>query len=120
MGVIVAPWLSTNTVGEVRVSATNGQVHDQVELSVERSSVGLTNPWVGERFGEFSALEERLGLEIYFEDLVFRFVEIGVESILIPVETIDMESFVERLGVLEPLSCLIEFVLIIVGAPVES
>ena len=37
MRVLVVPGLAANTIGEVGVGTTNGQVEDEVELAIERS-----------------------------------------------------------------------------------
>jgi hypothetical protein len=91
-----------------------------MEFSVERCGVGLTFPWVVFSCGETTSIPEALGCEINSKDLISWVIKIGIELLLIPVETVNMEFVSERFCVLIVSMSLGILVLIPVGSPVES
>ena len=120
MGVLVVPWLAANAVREVGVGAANSQVKNNVEFSVEGSSVVLANPGVVEARGELTSLEEALLSEVNFQHSVAIVVEVCVNTSGIPVETVDVEVFSKRFSVIELGMSSLELILIPVGSPMKS
>jgi len=118
--ILVGPRLSTLAIREVSVGTTDGEIQNKVELSVERSSVVLTDPGVVEFLWEFAALEEALLGEIDLEDFLAFVVNVSVEFVLVPVKSVDVEIIIEALVVNIFLVSKLVSVLIPVGAPVES
>jgi len=54
----VGPGLTTDTVGEVSISTTGSNVHDEEELTVEGSGVGFVSPGVIKVVTETTSLPE--------------------------------------------------------------
>ena len=120
MRVSVGPRLAANTIGEVVACASNCYIHNDVELSVERSGVWLTNPWVVVSLREVAALPETLLSKVDFEDLFIPVIDVSVETILIPVEAVCVEVVRKRLGVSVDFVSEREPVLVPAWAPMES
>ena len=95
MRVGIAPWLATLTIWEVFIRTTDCEVHNDVELSVEGSSVGLSFPRVCETCREISFFEEAFSSEINFKDLFGWVINVSVKTVLVPVESIFVESVSE-------------------------
>lgn len=84
MRVIVGPGLATLTIGEVAIGATSSNVHNQVELLVERCiGINLMSPRVI-AFAPASLLPEGLCRGIDVEDDVVRGVDVGRDAVLGP------------------------------------
>jgi len=77
-------------VGEVAIGAANCNVEDEVVLLVERCVVWLSLPWVI-LVGPATFGEEVSGLHVDIKDDVVIGVNVGVESVCIPVHSIDVE-----------------------------
>jgi hypothetical protein len=120
MRVSVGPRLAANTIGEVVACASNCYIHNDEELSVERSGVGLANPWVVVSLREVAALPEALLSEVDFEDLFIPVIDVSVETILIPVEAVCVEVVRKRLGVSVDFVSEREPVLVPAWTPMES
>lgn len=122
MRVVVAPRLAALTIGEVVSCATNSQVQDDVVFAVEGSSIWLVDPWVVIGLRELTALPEALILEANLENLVGLVIDVGVEAVLVPVETVGVE-LISKGRAISGLPDLVgkrEAVLIPSGAPVKS
>lgn len=120
MRVVVGPGLVADSVLEVVCSSSDSQVNDEVKFSIERSVIGFSDPWVIVGRTEVSLLEEALRLHVDVQDDVGLRIEIGVESIFVPIETIDVEIIVKTARVFVFLVCHLEFVGCVVKTPVES
>jgi hypothetical protein len=121
VGIQVVPGLAAYAVGEVGVRTADSQVENQIELSIEWGCVVLTDPGVVESRRELASLEETFLREINLKNLCFVAIYVGVQTILVPVKTENVEVFSKRLTVVLILSMgLLELILIIVGAPMKS
>ena len=89
--VLVVPGLAALAVGEVGVGAAHSQVENEEELSVEGRRVVLANPRVREGRRELAALEEGLLGEVNLQNLGVVAIYVGVEAVLVPVESINVE-----------------------------
>ena len=118
--VLVVPGLASNTIGEVSVGTTDGQIEYEVELAIERGGVVLADPRVVEGGRELSSVEEALLGEIDLEDFISRVINVCEELFVVPIETIGVELCSQGFCVLVFLGSQLKAVLIIVGAPVES
>ena len=106
-------------VGEVSIDTTDGDVEDEVEVSVEGSTVGLTSP--GVVLGTaLASLEEAFLGEVNIEDNVGLVIDVGNESVLSPEETVDVEVVSEGSGVDVLLGGSEVIVLVPVDSPVEG
>jgi hypothetical protein len=95
VGILIAPGLATNTIWEVSVCASDCEIEDQEEFSVEGSGIVLSYPGIGEIGREFSSLEKALLRKINLKDLVGIRIDISIELVLVPIESIDVEVFTE-------------------------
>lgn len=120
MGICVCPRLAALTIWEVAIGATNSHVEDEVELSVEGSRVVLVDPGIVETAGIGSSLEETLLSEVHVQHNVGRTVNVGVESVLVPVEAIGVPVLIKvnRRNVVSV--SLLVLILRPVDSPVES
>lgn len=116
----VVPRLAADTIGEVGVGTANSHVENDVEFSVEGGSIVLTNPGVVEAGRELASIEEALGSEVNLEDLIGLVINVSVETSLIPEETVNVEIFSKRFGVLVLSMSLLVLILIPVGAPMKG
>ena len=96
----VGPGLASHTIWEIVGSTTDGEINDEEELSVKWCRVVLSLPRVVEGGGELASVPEALLGEVNLENLVAVSIEVGVETLLVPVESVGVESVVKRLSVL--------------------
>lgn len=95
----VGPWLASHTIWEIVGSTTDCEINDEEELSIKWCRVVLSLPRVVEGGGELASVPEALLGEVNLENLVAVSVEVGVETLLVPVESVGVESVVKRLSV---------------------
>lgn len=88
--VIVGPGFA-ESFWEIRVGSTDSQVHDDVEFSVEGSGVWLSLPRVEGALRKLTFLKEALLCEIDLQNFLAIIIDVCVESILVPVETVSVE-----------------------------
>jgi hypothetical protein len=93
VGILIVPGLATLAIGEVRIGTAYCEVQNQVEFSVEGGGIVFTYPRIVEALGELATLEEALLGEINLEYLVAVSINVGVEFILVPVKSINVEVF---------------------------
>ena len=108
------------TIGEVPVSTTSSDVHDEVELLVERCiDFALVFPRVV-TVGPATFLPEALGGGVDIEHNVIWGVEVGGDAVLGPNETVDVEIISKGCGMGILLGGLLVTICVPCGTPVEG
>jgi hypothetical protein len=103
-------------IREPSTSAADCNVKNEVEFLIKwRVGVFTLNPWIGERRTIFYATLELTpgphilqSFEINIEDLLERIIDISVEIVLCPFNTIGMEAFREIMTLLRARVCCFE------------
>jgi hypothetical protein len=107
-------------VGEVGVGATDSDVKDEVELLVEGSVQGLVMPGVELGVGEVASIPVGDLAHVNVKNNVLGGVEVGLDSLLGPNETVDVEVVAKRSSVLVLAVSLVPDVLVPVGSHVQG
>jgi hypothetical protein len=118
---LVGPRLARDAVLEVAGGAAHSQVYDQIVLLVEGRLYALrVLPRVVVGLGEFAALEEALLGQINVQHDVLRVVNVGVQAVSGPLETVRVEVLAQKLRMLVDLVSQSVSVLTPVDTPMQS
>jgi len=120
MRITIWPWLASNSIREVCIRPTDSQVHHNIEFPVKRSSVALTDPWIGEWLREFPFSPEWFLLKIYYEYLIVGSIEISIQLSSIPVKTIRVKIVSQGFSVFKILVSQVVSVIVPGWAPMKS